>query len=109
MMTTTEGSVRTKVERPGPSEAASGANRVEPVTLWAALGTAFVVLQVSVFGRWILSGPVRTPTGPTPVPGWMRIEIHTFEVASVLGGVAMAWFFLVRPWRRDRRISPDGL
>lgn len=80
-----------------------------PILGWALAGAVFLAVEAIALSGWILSGDAqRVPTGPTPVPGWMKVTIHTWEVLGVLGGAAFLYFFLVRPWRRERRITTDG-
>jgi hypothetical protein len=77
---------------------------------WAGLGAFFSALIIYIFVAWMASGNVeRTPVGPTPVPTYMKWTTHTWEV---LGLVVTAWFLyvlLVKPWRREGRITADGL
>jgi hypothetical protein len=63
-----------------------------------------------VFAAWIVSGKAtRTPDGPSEVPTWMVAVIHTWEVLGFLAFLAMAYFFVVRPWRREGRLTLDGM
>jgi hypothetical protein len=84
--------------------------KFRPIMFWAGLGALFTVLIVYVFVAWMTSGNVKpTPTGPTPVPTWMKVTTHGWEA---LGLVVTVWFlyaFVVRPWRREGRITSDGL
>lgn len=83
--------------------------RMTPVIWWAAVGFAFVVVQFYVYGRWALSSPERTPTGSSAMPGWMDVSVTVWQFASPALLVAAAWWFIVRPWRRNRRVGLDGL
>lgn len=83
---------------------------LKPVTVWAAMGACFLVLFVYVFASWLLVGePTRTPTGQTPVPGWMKASLIAWQCLSCGMAVACFYFFLVRPWRRERRLTLDGM
>jgi hypothetical protein len=72
-----------------------------------ALGLAF---QAYVLSRWV-SGPYfkAVPVGPSRPPGWMRATIIGWEVISWPLLAACLYWFLVRPRRRDRAISTDGM
>ena len=83
--------------------------RVTPVKWWAALGAGLVVLQVYVYGAWIADGPTRTPTGSTPVPTAMKWSVIGWQVGGVVISAVMLYLLLVRPWRREGRITLDGL
>lgn len=81
-----------------------------PVRVWAAIGAAALAVQAFTYTRWIVSGrATSTSVGETPVPGWMTVVIRLFEVTSIAGAVAMLYFFLIRPLRREGRLTLDGL
>jgi hypothetical protein len=93
-----------------PLEFASDTRRIKPVKWWAAIGAACIALQTYVFIAWLTSGEVKpTSPGPTEMPTWMLVSIRTQEVVGVLATIAVGWFFLVRPWRRQGHISLDGM
>jgi len=77
---------------------------------WAALGAVILGFEAVVLVRWA-TGPYATPVhpGPTKPPGWMRPVMDTWQVAGVLGAGFCLYWFLVRPWRRERRLTVDGL
>lgn len=106
-MATVAGAVRPK------REAAIGRQQpraLRPVHAWALVGAAVWALELYVFAAWILSGDaVPTPTGPTPVPTYMKVAVHIAQWGGLCATVAFLWFFLVRPWRREGRIGVDGL
>jgi hypothetical protein len=84
--------------------------RVAPVSVWAALGGLGLAFQVYVVTRWV-AGPYfrAVPAGPSRPPEWMRPTIVGWEIVSwPLLGACLYWF-LLRPWRRERRIATDGL
>ena len=81
-----------------------------PVLVWAALGAIFLAIEVYALTTWIVSGDATpTPDGPTPIPTWMQVVAHGLEAVSLTAFVAMFWFVIVRPWRREGRLSNDGL
>jgi hypothetical protein len=85
-------------------------SKVKPITIWAAIGGALLVLQLYVWTRWI-TGPyfTRVPGGPTDPPMYMKAFL-TFNAILVCIGLPTAiWWFIVRPWRRERRITLDGM
>ncbi|GAA3207442.1 spirocyclase AveC family protein [Actinocorallia longicatena] len=78
--------------------------------MWALLGGAILLFQISVWARWI-SGPnfERVPAGPSDPPTLMKAVLITWTVVIILGLPAGVYFFIVRPWRRERRITLDGM
>ncbi len=82
----------------------------KPVQIWAILGGALLVLQLYVWIRWI-SGPYfeRVPTGPTDPPTLMKTVLTVYTAGIVLCMPIALWWFIVRPWRRERRITLDGM
>lgn len=86
------------------------ARRLKPVHGWALVGTGIWMLQLFVWTSWIRSGDaVSTPTGATPVPTYMEVSVLVFQWGGLVATAVFLWFFLVRPWRREGRISLDGL
>jgi hypothetical protein len=81
-----------------------------PVQWWAALGTVTVVVVAYVVIRWI-TGPYfkRVPAGPTHVPGWMHVELLIWQSISIPLALLLLYRFVIRPWRRDRSVGPDGI
>jgi len=86
---------------------AGAANRVK---LWAVVGGAVLLLQLYVWTRWV-TGPYfeRVPSGPSDPPTYMKAVLTANMIAMwVLAPFGLWWFFL-RPWRRERRITLDGM
>lgn len=94
----------------GVTPARTDTGRRAPVKAWAAVGAAFLALQVFVYGSWVAAGDaVSLSPGPTAMPDWMQPAIRIFEAGSLVGALIFAWFFLIRPWRRAGAITLDGL
>src|SRR5581483_11435077 len=91
--------------------ASSDTARPRPAVIyWAGAGAVIVAFMAYVIIRWV-TGPYfhSVGTGPSPVPDWMKVTITS---ATVLGFVAVGfcvYFVIVRPWRRERRVTTDGL
>ena len=84
--------------------------RSSAIKAWAAVGAAFLALQIYVYGAWIISGDATpTSTGGTPVPTWMKWSLHGQEAFCVGLLVFFFYRFLYRPYRRDGKIGLDGL
>jgi hypothetical protein len=83
--------------------------KLRPVKFWALLGACFIVLQIYVYTCWIASGDATSvSTGPTQVPAHMRVAAYVWQSASVIGIFAFAYWYIVRPLRRDGRLGFDG-
>ncbi len=80
------------------------------VKVWAAAGGLLLALQLYVWIRWV-SGPyfVRVPAGPSDPPTYMKAILTTNAVLMCIGLPVAIWWFLVRPWLREHRITLDGL
>lgn len=83
---------------------------VKPVRIWAAIGGAILAFQLYVWIRWI-TGPnfERVPTGPSDPPMFMKAILMTWTGVIVVGLPASLYYFIIRPWRRERRITLDGM
>src|SRR4051812_39399851 len=93
------------VHRVRPTEGAVlEEHKLRPVIPWAVFGAACIGLQTYAYTRWIL-GPDfhRTPSGPTPIPTFMRVAAWTIQIAGVLGVMATLYFLVYRQWKRNGR------
>jgi hypothetical protein len=84
--------------------------KVKVVKGWAAAGIFFVALQIYVYGSWITSDHFeRTPAGPTPLPGWMKVLLQFWQWGGLAFALGLIYWYVVRPLRRNRKMSSDGL
>lgn len=88
----------------------AGPRPVVPVKWWAALGGLVLAFIAFVLIRWV-TGPYfqAVPTGPTPVPTYMKVSIVAFQVVSTPAALVLLWWFAIRPAIRERRIPLDGM
>lgn len=59
--------------------------------------------------RWVRSVLQDDPAGSDAAAGWMKTAIATLEVLTPALAIGIFYWALVRPWRRERRITTDGL
>jgi Spirocyclase AveC-like len=99
--------------RPTPTsapEAAYHREKTPPVVYWAWLGGAVIALQAYLYISWIASSDFkRVPSGPTPVPGWMKTVGVSWQILATVGAVAVLYFVVFRRWRRDGRLGTDSM
>jgi hypothetical protein len=99
--------------RPAPRlepQAPATAPAPPPVKYWAAAGAILLAAEWIVLFKWV-TGPnfERVSSGPDSPPGWMKTEMVSIEVIATLATIFTLYWFLVRPWRRERRVTTDGL
>ena len=83
---------------------------LKPVVVWAWAGGILFAIGAWVMVRWLFSADfARTPSGPTPVPTFMKVGIVIATVLGVVASVVIFYRFVFRPWRREGRLSADGL
>ena len=81
-----------------------------PVLGWAAFGAFCLTVEAYMLFGWVTSSDFRrVPSGPTPLGPLMKLGIITIAVGGAIATTAILYVFLLRPWRRERRIGPDGL
>lgn len=107
-----------KKNAPAVTESLSGAatlgaptrSTVKPVRVWAVIGGALLVLYLYGWIRWI-AGPYfqQVPTGPSDPPMYMKVPLIANAVGAWIGLPFAVWWFIIRPWRRERRITLDGM
>lgn len=78
--------------------------------VWAAIGAAFLALTLYLITRWV-TGPYfeQVQGGPTEPPLYMKIPLIANAVVLWVGLPFALWFFIIRPWVRERRITLDGM
>jgi hypothetical protein len=97
-------------ERPVTRPAASEERRTAPVHVFASLGALLLALEFAALAAWLLGGTFhQIPSGPNVPPAWMRAALISGQV--ILNALMVFCFYrcLVRPWRRARQVSLDGL
>lgn len=93
-----------------PTSTATG--RGGAVGLWALFGGVWVVVAGQAIVRWMLSADQFVPApvlGPDAYPAWREAALRVLEAASVAVLLAFVWFCVIRPLRRDGRLSLDGM
>ena len=85
-------------------------SKVKPVTIWATAGGALLALELYVWIRWI-AGPYfeRVLPGPGDPPMYMKVPLVANAVGAWIGLPIAVWWFIIRPWRRERRFTLDGM
>ena len=93
-----------------PSLGARAQSKIQPVQLWAIAGGLILAFQLFVWIKWV-TGPyfVEVPTGPSEPPIEMKIALIIWTGVIMTGFPIAIWYFLIRPWRRERRITTDGM
>ena len=80
------------------------------VLVWGAVGLTWLAIALSGWGRWILSDDfAAAPKGADVISGAHLFWIRVIDAGSAAAGVALAWFFLLRPAWRERRLTMDGM
>ena len=100
--------VSTRSGARGPATA-SGVLRT-PVVWYAGAGGAMLAFIVFVLARWV-TGPwfATVHPGATSPPAWMEAFLIFWQAFAVFGTFGLLYAYLIRPWRRDREITTDGL
>jgi hypothetical protein len=91
-------------------DTSAATRRIAPIRIWAGLGAVMLVVEVVLLLRWVTS-PSFTPvdSGPDIPPGWMRFALIAGQVVFVAGALWFCHRHLWVPWRRERRVTVDGL
>ncbi|MEA2172030.1 MAG: hypothetical protein QOF76_5330 [Solirubrobacteraceae bacterium] len=83
---------------------------VVPVKWWAGLGAVALLAQAAILVHWLLGSYFHhVGSGPTPVPDWMKVALVAWQVILPIAGLSVIGVFVVRPWRRERALTVDGL
>lgn len=83
--------------------------KARPVVCWAVIGAGCVALTVYMWTSWLVKGPEASPQGPDETPRWMDVSLILWQIVFPLAALAVIYFFLVRPWIRQRTLTFDGM
>ena len=84
--------------------------RSRPVLVWATLGALLLAFELFVLARWVFGANfTATKPGPDTVSSATKAMYVAIQIAVPLAMLATLYVFVVKPWRRDGRISTDGM
>jgi len=80
------------------------------ISFWAAVGLVLFLAEIWVWASWV-SGPNFVPTlpGPDPLPAFNRYLYIVIQAIFCLAMPVCAWYWIIRPWRRESRLTTDGM
>ena len=85
-------------------------SKSKPIIGWATLGLLFVCFEAYVWISWI-TGPHFVPTDPGPdvLPGYQAFMLNLLQIVIPLLFFLCIWYWVVKPWRREGRMTNDGM
>ncbi len=90
--------------------AAIHAPKSKLVYAFAAWGLLMVVTGLYAWGQWIASSDFKpSPMGADPLPNQVYWTLRITEVVAVSCAGLLLWKFMIKPWRREGRITWDGM
>jgi hypothetical protein len=85
-------------------------DRFRPVLGWAAVGAALLAFELYVLARWVLGANfVPTDPGPDAIDPGTGTFFVVLQIVVPLAAVIALWFWVVVPWRREGRLTGDGM
>jgi hypothetical protein len=88
---------------------ARGAMRT-PAFRWAVLGVLFLGFQAYLYTRWIASGEAHDNSfGRATAPTWAKTAMWIHFGLGIALFIGMVNHFIVKPWRREHRLTSDGM
>jgi hypothetical protein len=114
MATTASGlkvTAREAIRAESAAQVGAAARRKTPAIKWfAAAGALGLTFEAYVLIRWVSSAYFdHVPAGPTHEPGWMRVVQDIWQPVGILAALFCLYWYLVRPWLRERTVTTDGL
>lgn len=98
----------TSLDSIGSADHPQQARAARPVLAWAALGAGFVALFVYLLVMWVASGDFK-PTPAGNIPTYTRVAAWILQIGQAVLVPVFLYRVVVRPWRRDRNLSTDGV
>ena len=84
--------------------------KIPPIKIWATVGAVLLTAWVLIVAKWVTGPYFKTvPQGPSDPPAWMKAELQVFQFGGAIAAAAIFYFLLIRPWRRDRSVTIDGI
>lgn len=85
-------------------------SRTPFVKIAAAIGAAFAAFEAYIIIKWI-AGPnfQRVTWGPTEPPTSMKVSIIIAQILFTGVSIIVFYWLIVRPWRRERTVTFNGL
>lgn len=95
---------------PSPEATPVRARRNLPIRFWAAVGVAQLALAAYCVIGWAASGQMEpTDPGPDTMSDTRTAAMWVLSVGGVIATTWCLWHFLGAPWRRERRLTNDGM
>jgi hypothetical protein len=77
---------------------------------WAGLGILHFVVAAWIAFRWLTSGDLHaSPTGPDDAPTHVLAAVYIGQVLSPIVAAGILYWWLIRPWIRERRLTTEGM
>lgn len=100
----------TPVPTRAPLPVAAPAAPPRPIVAWGIAGALMIAFELYVLGRWVTGPHLKTtPTGADSISSGTHAAFVAIQVAVVLATLLCLWFWVVRPWRREGRLTTDGM
>jgi hypothetical protein len=83
---------------------------VQPVVVWAVVGALLIVFEASIWIRWV-GGPHFVPTAPGAdvISAAQQAYFTVLQIALPLLWAICMYYWVLRPWYRERRMTNDGM
>ena len=92
-----------------PSITTTETRKAKAVKWWAVVGGGFVALIIYMWTSWLVQGHAHAVPGRENIPTWMLVADRVQEGIVIAFLVAAIWYFGVKPWRKERRVTLDML
>ena len=97
-------------ERAAITPLATAPRAIAPVVVAGGFGAIMLAFSLVVWGRWVASDQFRPiDAGPDKIATVRLWLLYGLQAAGFALAVFFLWWFLYRPWRRERRLTTDGI
>jgi hypothetical protein len=93
-----------------PPEPPKARRQFRWVRFWAAIGVVHFVVAGWIAFQWFTSGDLHpSATGADDAPTHVLAAIYIGQTLSPLVGAGIVYWWLIRPWIRERRLTTEGM
>lgn len=95
---------------PPHGDAPPGRRQFRAVRFWAGIGVIHFVIAAYILVQWLTSGDLRaSETGPDDAPTHVIWAVNIGQVLSPIVGAGIVYWWLIRPWIKERRLTTEGM
>jgi hypothetical protein len=93
-----------------PTEPPRARRQFHWLRFWAGIGAVHFVVAAYIAVKWLTSGDLHaSDTGSDDAPTHVIAAVNIGQMLSPIIGAGIVYWWLIRPWMRERRLTTEGM